>query len=379
MTDVNDGHDSAEIFDTVVIGAGQGGLAAGHYLKRAGRDFVVLDAHPRVGDAWRNRWDSLRLFTPNRYDALPGLPLPGPPQAFPGKDAMADYLESYAEHFQLPVRSSVTVERVWQEGGHYALATDHGRINAADVVLATSGTPRVPDFAAELGPSIRQLHAIDYRRPDQLSDGPTLLVGAGNTGGEIALDLAHRSATTSARPATLLSGRDVGEVPGPIPDSVPLPAWRLIWWLVDRVLTVNSMGGRRVRTTLQGKGMPRVRVTRKTLDAAGVRRVARTVGVREGKPLLADGAVLDVANVVWCTGYERDYSWIDLPVLDSAGRPDHRRGIATRVPGFYFLGLPFQRSVTSGLVGGAGADARYIVEHLSANRPSRSVAGQRTR
>jgi putative flavoprotein involved in K+ transport len=352
--------------DTVVVGGGQSGLAAGYHLKAAGRAFAILDAHPRVGDAWRNRWDSLRLFTPNRHSYLPGLPPPGPPQAFPGKDAMAAYLQAYAEHFRLPVRPSTAVERVWEERGHYVLATDRGRLIADNVILATgSGSPRLPDFAAHLDPGIQQLHSVHYRRPEQLLDGPTLLVGAANSGAEIAADIAGQP----RRGHVILSGRDVGELPNPIPDSIPLPVWHVIWWLVDRALPVDGRGGRRLRAALGGGGMPRVRVTRRALDAAGVERAPRTVGTRAGRPLLADGRVLDVANIVWCTGFARDYSWIDLPILDGNGRPDHDHGVSTRVPGVYYVGLPYQRGFTSGLVGGAGRDAEHVVDHLCATRP----------
>lgn len=375
-----------ERFDTVVIGAGQSGLAAGYLLKRAGRRFVILDSHQRVGDAWRNRWDSLTLFSPGQYNQLPGMPFPGMPQHFPGKDVMADYLETYAAHFELPVRCGVTVERLWSEDGRYLLSTSEAGagIEADHVIVATSGRPRVPGFAADLDPEIRQMHSTRYRRPSKLAAGPTLLVGAGNTGAEIALDLARHA--PAVRPI-LLSGRDVGQFPGTFPAQAPLRVWRLPWWLVDRVLTVDNRVGRAVMARMQRGGTVRVRASRRALDAAGVERVPRTAGVRGGKPVLDDGRVLDVANVVWCTGFIRDHGWVDLPAFDDAGRPRHHRGVVASAPGLYFVGIPYQYSVTSGIVGGAGRDAAHVVEHLIAHsdqggrgrppaRPARRVRSQ---
>lgn len=358
-----------ERFDTVVVGGGQSGLAAGYHLAQAGRRFVILDSHQRVGDAWRLRWDSLVLFSPGRYDQLPGSTFPAAPEQFPGKDAMADYLEAYAAHARLPVRCGVTVERLWSEDGHYVLAADGAdEIEAEHVVVATSGTPRVPGFAADLDPGIRQMHSTRYKRPSQLADGPTLLVGAGNTGAEIALDLARSG--RAVRPI-LLSGRDVGELPGTFPARARLRAWALPWWLVHRVLTVDNRAGRAVMARMQRGGTLRVRASRRAVDAAGVERVPRTAGVRDGVPVLDDGRVLEVANAVWCTGFVRDYRWIELPVFDDAGRPRHRRGVVADAPGLYFLGIPNQYSVTSGIVGGADRDAAHVVAHLDA-RPAGS-------
>ncbi|MFI0408232.1 flavin-containing monooxygenase [Actinomadura sp. 3N508] len=335
--------------DVVVIGGGQSGLAVGRRLRETGRSFVILDAHDEVGGAWRARWTSLRLFTEARFTELPGMPFPGDPKAYPSKDDMADYLVRYAERFELPVRLGTTADQVKRNDGGYLVATNRGEFEARDIVVATGGTPRTPEFASDLDPGIRQLHSSRYRDPSQLADGPVLLVGAGNSGSEIALDMTGRT--------TYLSGRDVGRS--------PLINGPFFWWLVHRRFTVDTVAGRRIRKKLLSGATPLVRVRPKQLEAAGVRRVGRTTGVTDGRPVV-DGEPLDVANVLWCTGFHLDFSWIDVPVFDSAGWPVHYRGTVADAPGLYFMGLPFQYTITSGVVGGVGRDAEHIVEHLMA-------------
>jgi putative flavoprotein involved in K+ transport len=340
-----------ERLDTIVVGGGQAGLAAGYHLKQQGRRFAILEAGQRVGDAWRHRWDSLRLFTPARYNSLPGMAFPAPPKAFPGKDEMADYLEAYAARFQLPLRLNLTAERLWRHHDRYALDAGGHRLESDQVIVATGAVPHTPGVAAQLDPAIRQLHSSHYRHPSQLRDGGVLVVGAGNSGAEIALEVAP------TRP-TWLSGRDVGRI--------PLLTGRWYWWLIHQRLTVDTRAGRWLRDTKHRGGTPLVRVRPKDLASAGVQWVPKTQGVRDGKPTLQDGRVLEVANVVWCTGFVPDYHWIDLPqvVYGQGGWPVHHRGVAPDAPGLYFVGLPFQYSLTSALIGGVDRDAAYVVHHL---------------
>lgn len=351
---------TTERFDTVVIGGGQAGLAVGYHLARRGGSFVILDANGRIGDAWRRRWESLRLFTPARYDGLPGLAFPAPRWSFPTKDEMADYLSSYAARFSLPVRAGVRVDGLSQEGDKLVVASGDRRFEAGSVVVATGGfaNPWIPSFATELDPSIAQLHSSEYRSPSQLQPGSVLVVGAGNSGGEIAVDVSR-----SRR--TLLSGTYPGSEPtrpGSLADRMLTP---VVWFLLSRVLTTTTSAGRKLRSTCLRRGTPLARVTPKDIAAAGVERVPRTVGVQDGALEFEDGRVADVSTVIWCTGFRPDFGWIDLPGFGEDGQPVHERGVVGATPGLYFVGLFFQSALTSSLVGGIGRDAHYIARCLT--------------
>ncbi len=353
----------SEQFETIIIGAGQTGLALGYHLQQRGRPFVILEAGERVGDHWRRRYDSLRLYTPARFDTLPGCELPIGDWEFPTKDELADYLESYARRFELPVVTGVTVDSLRREGERYVVRAGPHRFEADNVVVASGSfnVPKRPQFASELGPSIRQLHSDDYRNPSQLRDGPTLVVGCSHSGSDIALEVA-----AAGRP-TVLSGRVHGEIPFVLESRVGRRALPLLWFVWNRVLTMKTPMGRRLRPRIRGGGGPLLRVRRSDLAAAGVERTdARVADVRDGRPLLDDGRVLDVANVVWCTGFTKDVSWIEFPVLGEDGWPEQERGAVAAYPGLYFLGLLFQYSFASMLVGGAGPDAEQVARHIAA-------------
>jgi len=344
-----------------VIGGGQAGLAVGYYLRQRGLPFVILDEKARIGDVWRNRWDSLRLFTPGYLNGLPGMPFPGRASAFPTKNDVADYFETYARRFELPVRTGVRVERLCA-ADRFEVFCGNEVLSAENVVVATGAFhhPRVPPFAGELDPKIVQFHSREYRNPSQLRQGGVLVVGAGNSGAEIAREAAadHR---------TWLSGPDTGKEPtrpGTIPDLFFTP----LMWLMATRLTVKSAAGRKLRDHFlyPPRGIPLVRVHRKDLVASGVECVGRTAAVKDGYPVLEDGRVLQVANVIWCTGYTPDFGWIDLQFPHRGGWPAQDRGIVASVPGLYFVGLPFLYSLSSALLGGVGRDAKYIVDHIAA-------------
>jgi putative flavoprotein involved in K+ transport len=366
-----DGSSGAEHVETVIIGAGQAGLSVGYHLARRGRRFVILDAYQRIGDPWRTRWDSLRLFTPARYDGLPGWPFPAPAWSFPTKDEMADYLEAYAARFQLPVRTGTRAERLSREGDRYVVTAGENRLEADQVVVATGAyrRPRVPAFTAELDPNILQLHSSQYRDPSQLREGGVLVVGAANSGAEIALEVSrdHR---------TWLSGRHPGQVPFRPGDWSSRLLVPVIVLLATHVLTVKTPIGRAVRQRLQvegggvSRGQPLGRVRLEDLAAAGIERVSRTAGARGGRPVLDDGRILEVANVIWCTGFVPDFAWIDLPVLAADGGPVHDRGVVGSEPGLYFVGLVFQYALASSLVGGVGRDAAHIAEQIASRQPN---------
>jgi putative flavoprotein involved in K+ transport len=357
--------------ETVIIGGGRAGLAVGHHLARRGRPFLILDAHQRVGDAWRNRWDSLRLFTPARYNALAGLPFPAPPHSFPTKDQVADYLETYSTQFQLPVRTGVRVDRLWRDDGGFVVAAGDQSWGADNVVVAMSTfqIPRVPPFATNLSPEIVQLHSADYRNPSQLQEGGVLVVGAGNSGAEIALEVAGRH-------PTWLAGKESGHVPFRIEGAAAWYVFQPLLFRVvgHRVLTVDTPIGRRLRPRLISHAAPLVRVKPKDLAAAGIQRVPRVVGVHDGNPLLADQRALELANVIWCTGLGPDFSWIDLPVFgENEHEPMHHRGVVASQPGLYFVGLFFLYAMSSGFLPGIDRDAEHIVDAILARAGRTSV------
>jgi putative flavoprotein involved in K+ transport len=351
--------------ETVVIGGGQAGLSVGYHLSKRGLPFAILDANERIGDAWRKRWDSLRLFTPARYDGLPGWPFPAPDWSFPTKDQVADYLDAYAARFDLPVRTGLRVDGLSREADRYVVAAGDHRFEADHVVVASGAyqSPRIPAFAPELDPGIVQLHSSEYRDPSQLQEGGALVVGAANSGAEISLEV-------SKDHQTWLSGRHPGQEPfrpGSRWDRLLMPA---IWFMLSHVLTMKTPPGRAAWRRLRSRGLPLARVRSKDITAAGIERVPRMAGARGGLPMLDDGRVLEVANVIWCTGFVPDFAWIDLPVFDEDGEPAHGRGIVGSEPGLYFLGLFFLYAGASSLVGGVGRDAKHIAKHIASREPN---------
>jgi putative flavoprotein involved in K+ transport len=355
--------DTTEHVDTLIVGGGQAGLAAGYHLARRGMPFLILDADERIGDHWRERWDSLRLYSPARWDSLPGFRFPASAFHYPTAREMGDYLAEYAERFALPVRSGTRVERVdpAPDGDGFVVSAAGRRIAARQVVVATGPfrIPSVPALAGRLDPAIRQLHSHEYHDPSQLQDGPVLVVGLSHSGADIAFEAArtHR---------TIVSGKAAGQLPVGVDTVRGRVAWPVISFAFAHVLTIRTPMGRAMRPHIRQGGGPLLRVRLPDLDAAGVERHdAKTVGVQDGKPVLADGTVLDVANVIWCTGYRRDYSWIGAPVTGPDGYPEEVRGVSLTVPGLYFLGVPFSYAFTSMLVAGAGRDAKYVVDRIA--------------
>jgi len=351
-----------EHFETVVVGAGQAGLSVGHHLAKRDRPFLILDANERVGDNWHRHWDSLRLYSPACLDGLPGMPFPAPAWSFPTKDETADYLEEYATRFELPIRGGTRVSGVSKNGQGYVVACGDRRFEAENVVVATGtfGRPYTPGFAAELDPGILQLHSSQYQNPGNLRPGPVLVVGAAHSGADVAMDVARDH-------ETVLCGRDTGQVPFNIEGRPGRAVWRVLSFLARRVLTIRTPIGRKMRPEIRSHGGPLLRFKRADLAAAGVERVTgRAVGVRDGLPLLDDGRVLDVANVIWCTGFKQDFSWIEMPVTGEDGWPQEERGVVPSVQGLYFTGLAFQYAFSSMLLVGAGRDAEYVAKQIIA-------------
>lgn len=355
--------DRSEYTETLVIGGGQAGLAQGYHLAQRDIPYLIVDANERIGDAWRNRWDSLRLFTPARLDGLPGMPYPGYRWSFPSKNEFADYLENYADTFGLNVRIGVRVEGLTHDGQRFVANVGGRQIEADNVIVAMSSwqKPRIPDFASEIDTSVVQLHVADYRNPKQLPKGDVLVVGAGNSGAEIAKELARTRRVT-------LSGPSTGALPFR-PESVLA---RVLMPFVGRVvfhrvLTTSTPIGRKARPKMIASGEPLIRVKPKDLAALGVEWVPRVIGVSGGKPQLEDGRILDVAGIVWCTGFRPGFDWIDIPGFE-AGPSAHRRGIVDDPAGLYFLGQKFLHSVSSEQIHGVGRDAAYLADHIAARR-----------
>lgn len=338
--------------DVAVVGAGQAALALSHALVGGPLRHACFAADARVGDAWRRRWDSLRLFTPAQYDGLPGLPFPAPVDHYPTKDEVADYLEIYADRFALPIALDVRVTRLHRDGDVFVLTTTRGPVRARQVVLATGsyGEPRTPEFAAQLGDAVTQLHAAHYRRPDTLPPGPVVVVGGGASGVQIAADLA------ATRSVTLCRGRREVVLPQRI-------FGRDIWYWLERTPDVSA---RSPLGRLLARSDPLVGEGPRGLERRlGVPSRARAIAAEPGALRLADGSRLPVTSVVWATGHAHALGWIDLPVQDAGGTPLHRDG-ASPVPGLYFLGLRWMRSRGSSLLGWVGRDAEHIARLLLA-------------
>ena len=351
----NSGEESSgEHLEVAVVGGGQAGLAMGYYLRGQGLRFAIFERGDSTAPAWRERWDSLTLFTPRRYSALPGLPFPGDPDGYPTRDEVIAYLERYAETFELPIKLNSEARRLSHEGGRFVLEVGGRTVTADQVVVATGPfqTPFVPKLAQDLDPGVWQVHSTGYRQPGDVPEGAVLVVGGGNTGFQIAKEL-------SATHKVQLS---VGSKQKPLPQRI---AGRdLFWWLTKTRLlstTVESRLGSklRARDTLIGSS-PRelkrrygVELKPRALDAAG-----RTVRFE-------DESELEVDALIWATGYRPDLSWIDPPILDSNGRLRHRRGV-TDVPGLYFLGLTWQWTRGSALIGWVKDDAAFLTERLAA-------------
>ena len=349
---------------TVIVGAGQTGLATAYYLRRAGVPCVVLDDHQRIGDQWRRRYDSLLLNSPAQYDGLPGLPFPAPRGSYPTGAEMGDHLERYAAEMGLTVRCGVSVRSVEQQpDGRWLVTTSDGDLLADDVVVACGAetVARVPDVADDLDPGIRQLHSSDYHSPAQLLPGPVLVVGAGQSGSDIALEVVRSGHET------WLSGKGTPEIPLPFGSRRLRFCLPVLWFMANHVLTVRTPMGRKMQPAVRKGGAPLLRVRRADLAAAGVHLTeARTVGVDDGRPVLDDGTVLDVANVVWCTGFRQDFGLVSPDVTGDDGYPRGHGGIVEDLPGLYFVGLLFQTAFASMLIGGAGRDAKRIATHIAA-------------
>jgi putative flavoprotein involved in K+ transport len=340
--------------EVVVIGGGQAGVAIGYYLARKSLRFTILEAATAPAAAWRSRWDSLKLFTPVRYDSLPGRPFPGDPDSYPGRDEVVEYLTAYARDFELPVELDSRVRSVASTGGRYRVELDDRAYEADQVVVATGPfhVPRIPAIASGLHRDVVHFHSSAYRMPAALPPGPVLVVGGGNTGFQIAAELAethevHLSIGSRQMPLPQrIFGRDLFT----FLETTGLMARTVDSRIGQRMKDRDTLIGSRSRTLRRRHGV--------TLHSRASAASATTVG-------FDDGTSMEVSSVTWATGFELDHSWIDVPVFDDGGRVVHRRGV-TQSPGLYFLGLPWLHTRGSALLGWVGDDAQYIAERIDA-------------
>jgi putative flavoprotein involved in K+ transport len=353
--------------EVVVVGGGQSGLAIGYYLARQGREFTILEAAGEPAAAWRSRWESLRLFTSVRYDSLPGRPFPGDPNGYPMRDDVVGYLTGYARDFELPVELNSRVRSLRRVDGGYVLELDDRSYEADQVVIATGPfqVPRTPAFAARVDPSVVQLHSTEYRSPEAIAAGPVLVVGGGNTGYQIAAELAgsHEVHLSIGTPQTPLPQRIFG---------------RDLFWYLDATGLIRKTRTSRIGQRMRQREDTLIGSSPRAIRRQGVQLRGRTVEVAGSTARFSDDTTFDFASVIWATGFGLDHSWIDVPVFGDTGEVLHQRGV-TQSPGLYFLGLLWQHTRGSALLGWVKEDAEYLAEQIAAHQAARPTAGPPSR
>ncbi|WP_374702516.1 flavin-containing monooxygenase [Bacillus sp. M6-12] len=345
------------MYDVLIIGAGQAGLSMGYFLRKTSLSFLIIDNNERIGDVWRKKYDSLVLFTPRSYSSLPGLMLNGDPSGFPSKDEMADYMEQYALTFNLPVQLNVNVKRVIKENTLFHIHTHDSVFKAKKVVIATGPfhTLRIPSFSDQLSIDIVQLHSSQYKNPAQLQDGPVLVVGAGNSGAQIAAELSEEKETY------LSAGQDIRFFP------LTLGSKSIFWW-ADKLGILKASQNTFIGKKIQKQGDPIFGYElREVLKNGKIKVKDRTSHFYENKVVFEDQSSIQVNNIIWATGFIQSYTWLEIPqTFYSNGKINHERGIS-KVEGLYFLGLPWQHNRGSALILGVGDDARYLYKYIISN------------
>jgi putative flavoprotein involved in K+ transport len=341
-------------YDVAIVGGGQAGLAIGYFLSRQGSDFTILEAAEVPAAAWRERWESLRLFTSARYDGLPGLAFPGDPDRYPTRDEVSEYLTDYARRFELPVQLGSRVRSVHKCDDGYRVELDDRAYQADQVVIATGPfqVPFVPPITHQLDPQVVQMHSTGYRSPQDIPEAPVLVVGGGNTGYQIAEEL-------SASHETHIS---IGSPQKPLPQRI---LGRDLFWYLDKTGVIRKTGDTRIGRRMQANEDTLIGSSPRKLRSHGVEFHARAVETNDSTITFADGSALEVRSVIWATGFRLDHSWIDVPVFDEGGRVVHERGV-TDSPGLYFIGLPWQHTRGSALLGFIKDDAEYLARRISA-------------
>ncbi|MEK3886580.1 flavin-containing monooxygenase [Bacillus sp. FSL K6-3431] len=344
-------------YDVVIIGAGQAGLSMGYYLKQTDLSFLILDKSEGIGEVWKNRYDSLKLFTPRSYSCLPGLKLAGNQSVYPTKDEIAEYLSLYAEMFRLPLKIKTIVRNLYKDEGRFRIITDKGELIAKNVVIATGPfqNPFIPEFANKLSDNVLQLHSSQYKNPKQLREGPVLVVGGGNSGAQIAVELSkERETYLSVSHKIKYLSQDIMN--------------KSIFWWFDQLGIYTASVNTKVGQYIKKQHDPIFGFELRSLIKYGkVILKPRTISIHNDNITFEDNSEVQVKNVIWSTGFVSDYSWIDIAeVFDEKGLPIHHRGI-TLMDGLYFLGLPWQYNRGSALLHGVGKDAEYLINYIKAN------------
>ncbi|MFT4417193.1 flavin-containing monooxygenase [Fredinandcohnia humi] len=342
------------MYDVIIIGAGQAGLAMGYQLKNTKLSYLLLDKAEKLGETWRIRYDSLTLFTPRSLSSLPGLPLDGNERVYPTKDEIADYLENYANVHGLPIQLNTSIKKVSKINGEFKLETSKGDIFTRNVIIATGPfqNPAIPSFAGRLSQDVLQLHSSQYKNPSQLKDGPVLVVGGGNSGAQIAVELSKtKEVHLSISQKLTFLPQDTGG--------------KSIFWWFEKLGILQANVKSKLGAFLKNRPDPIFGLELKeAIKNKKVLLKPRTSGIKNDRFVFENGSELEVSNVIWSTGFRSNYSWLDIPsILDAQGNPIHERGV-TAINGLYFLGLPWQYRRGSALLQGVGYDAQYIAQYI---------------
>lgn len=343
------------MYHTIVIGAGQAGLSMGYYLKQSNKSFLVLDKGDNIGDVWRNRYDSLTLFTSRMYSSLPGFPLEGDSQGFPSKDEVATYLKSYAENFKLPIELNTEVIKVSNNNDIFTVDTNKGTLTARNIIIATGPFQHknIPAFAKKISKDVLQLHSSEYINPSQLKQGNVLIVGGGNSGAQIAVEL------STVKETFLAVSQKLRFLP------LVLGNKSIFWWF-DKLRILKATNTSFLGKKIQENGDPIFGYElKKAISDRKVTLKDRVVDVDQDHVFFKDNTKLQLDNIIWATGFKYDYSWLDIENLNNEqGKLKHQRGL-TAIRGLYFLGLPWQHKRGSALLQGVGEDAKYIMDSIN--------------
>lgn len=343
------------MYDTVVIGAGQAGLSIGYYLKQSDQKFVLIDKGNEVGESWKLRYDSLVLFTPRLYSSLPGMILDGDEQGFPTKDEMVNYLEKYVATYDIPIHFNNEVVEITKVNDDFLIKTTNDEYQAKNIVIATGPfqTPMIPTCSNNISSQIKQLHSSQYKNPNQLAAGNVLVVGGGNSGAQIAVELSKEKDTYLSISKKLKY----------LPLSI---GTKSIFWWFDKLGILKANHTSVFGKLLQQSGDPIFGFElKKAIKNKEVKMKRRVIGGEQNQVIFEDSSTLEVSNIIWATGFQTNFPWLKIDgVLNTEGKVIHQRGVIN-VNGLYFIGLPWQYRRGSALLQGVGYDAEYIVKHIT--------------
>lgn len=343
------------MYNTIVIGAGQAGLSIGYYLKQNSDNFIILEKGEEIGESWRSRYDSLVLFTPRMYNSLPGLIFEGESQGFPTKIEVANYLKKYATTFNLPIEFETEIVKVSKSKNVFYVETNQGLYKSKNLIIATGAFqyPKTPLFSKELSEEIYQIHSSQYKKPSQLKEGNVLIVGGGNSGAQIAVELSKE------RETYLAISKKISYLPLSILNK------SIFWWF-DKLGILKASSTSFLGRRIQKKGDPIFGF--ELMEAIKRKEViikSKVIAGKHNQITFEDLSTLNVNNIIWATGFESKYPWLEIEeVFNEKGNIIHFRGVSN-IKGLYFIGLPWQHRRGSALMQGVGFDAEFIAQHLN--------------